>query len=489
MGEDNVDIKLERVKKRGRKRPKMILPILIILLVVSFANGFLRPTPKGTSFESQEMMDSHVEFLYDLTYEKNGQSIKEQRIFKEQLALIEEARDFIILDMFLFNDAYKRDTDVIYPNLSGDLTAALIEKKKKYPDMNILFITDEINNFYGVYESPYISELKANNIPVIVTNLEKVRDSNPSYAGIWRTLIKWFGTKGKGWLPNAFSPDSPKVTLRGYLKLLNFKANHRKVLITEDAAIITSMNPHDASGNHSNIAFKVKGLVIKDLVETELTVARFSGYEDLDGFDKYNFINTTNAKVSVITEGKISDSLIKEIKATEEGDIISMGMFYIGQRKLVKELINASNRGVEINLVFDANKDAFGLEKDGVPNRAVASEMIKKSDGKIQIKWYNTKGEQFHTKLTYIEKFDKSIAIGGSANLTRRNIDDYNLETNLKIEVPKYSRIDNDLKAYFYRIWSNETGNYTLDYEAYEEKSLYKTIKYRIQEGTGLSSF
>ncbi len=46
--------------------------------------------------------------------------------------------------------------------------------------------------------------------------------------------------------------------------MLNFKANHRKILITENEALITSANVHDASAYHSNIAlwFPVKLLPI-----------------------------------------------------------------------------------------------------------------------------------------------------------------------------------------------------------------------------------
>ena len=147
-----------------------------------------------------------------------------------------------------------------------------------------MFITDEINNFYGVYESENIKRLKENGIDLVLTDLEKIRDSNPVYAGFWRTSLKWFGTAGKGWLANPFSPDSPKVTARGYLKLLNFKANHRKVILSEKNAIVTSMNPHDASGHHSNIAFKLEGSILEDILESELQVAQFSGYEDKDAF-------------------------------------------------------------------------------------------------------------------------------------------------------------------------------------------------------------
>ncbi len=46
--------------------------------------------------------------------------------------------------------------------------------------------------------------------------------------------------------------------------MLNFKANHRKILITENEALITSANVHDASAYHSNIAFVVSGEIIAD---------------------------------------------------------------------------------------------------------------------------------------------------------------------------------------------------------------------------------
>ena len=61
-------------------------------------------------------------------------------------------------------------------------------------------------------------------------------------------------------------------------------------------------------------------------------------------------------------------------------------MFYLSNRDIVKSLLDASQRGVDVKLILDPNKDAFGMEKDGVPNRPVAHELVKKSKGKIQIR-------------------------------------------------------------------------------------------------------
>src|SRR5690606_254013 len=89
-------------------------------------------------------------------------------------------------------------------------------------------------------------------------------------------------------------------------------------------------------------------------------------------------------------------------------------------------------------------------------------------DGKIQIRWYNTGQEQYHPKLLYIKTKDSIIIIGGSTNFTQRNMDDYNLETNVKIEAKAESRIANEMDDYFIRQWNNRDGEFTLDFEKYQ---------------------
>lgn len=474
-------------KTRNRGIRKKVMLVMAIIIIIILINGFSTPIPQGISLEGSTRNVENIEFLQDLTYEKDGNLIHEQTILNEQLKVIENAREFIVVDMFLFNDDYDKQNN--FPEISNKLTEALVAQKKKYPKIKIYFITDEINNFYGSYESSHIKELKDNNIDVIITDLTKIRDSNPIYSGLWRTFFKWSETSGKGWLPNPFSPDSPKVTLRSYLKLLNFKANHRKVLITEETAIISSANPHDASGYHSNIAFKVDGEIVNDLIKSEQAVAQFSGSD----FDKLQYVTDTksdeNAKVTLLTEGKIKKNIVNEIKESKSEDQISIAMFYLSDRSIIKALIDAANRGVDIRLILDANKDAFGIEKNGIPNRQVASELVKKSNGKIKIRWYDTHGEQFHTKLILVEKQEESIIIGGSANYTRRNLDDYNLESNVKIKVYNDNKIKEETSQYFDRIWDNKDGHYTVDFSIYQEKSFLKDVIYRFQEFSGLCTF
>ncbi|MGB5822768.1 MAG: phospholipase D family protein [Proteocatella sp.] len=469
-----------------KDKPRKIITLLVIIVLVTaiIYNGFKTPIPEGTSIQG-EMRNSKVEFIYDLTYKQNDSMIHEQHIFSKIKDMVKAADEFIVIDMFLFNDDYDRENS--YENVSAQLTDSLIEQKTKFPDLEVVFITDEINTFYGSYPSEHLERLKDNGIQVVITDLEQLRDSNPTYSGGWRTFFGNLNTNRKGWLPNPFSPDSPKVTLPSYLKILNMKANHRKVVITENEALVTSFNAHDASSNHSNVALVVNGEIVNDLLATENTVVKFSGGTPFN-FKLNSHVEGLH-KAQVITEEKIKEVLIKEIENTQKGDEIHMVMFYLSNHELIEELLKASDRGVEIKLILDANKDAFGIEKNGVPNRPVAYNLVDDSNGKIGIRWYSTHGEQFHSKMTIFLKEKETIVIGGSANLTRRNIENYNLETNLKVIFPKGNSESLKVQEYFDRIWNNEDGEYTLDFEVYKEKSNIKQLLYYIQEKTGLSSF
>lgn len=90
-------------------------------------------------------------------------------------------------------------------------------------------------------------------------------------------FIQWFGTPEGGWLPSPFSSEAERVTVRSYLDLLNSKANHRKVILNERSGLVTSANAHDASANHSNVAFYIEGPLVQHLLDTETAVAEMSG--------------------------------------------------------------------------------------------------------------------------------------------------------------------------------------------------------------------
>jgi phosphatidylserine/phosphatidylglycerophosphate/cardiolipin synthase-like enzyme len=164
----------------------------------------------------------------------------------------------------------------------------------------------------------------------------------------------------------------------------------------------------------------------------------------------------------------------------------------LSDRQVIDALLAAAARKVQIRLILDPNRDAFGRQKDGVPNRPVANELVTKSNGAIEVRWYRTHGEQFHTKLALIARGEQLIASIGSANLTRRNLGNYNLEANLAVAVPRGSPLAQQMNSYFERLWSNEGQpgtEYTAPFGAFEDadRSLY--WRYCLMEATGLSTF
>jgi len=466
---------------------------IIFLVLNGCCYHIIKGMPDGTNYESKYyyVSENEIDFLYDLTYRSAEQIISEQEIFDTIFSHIDSARTYILIDMFLFN-SYIGEADQTYRKLAEELSDKLIHKKNE-SDIQIDFITDPINILYKGAESKELIKMEVAGINVINTDLKKLPDSNILYSFIWRTFFQWFGnSKEGGTLAHPFSSEEKKVTCRSYLTLLNFKANHRKVFVADHkdswVSVITSANPHDGSSAHSNIGILIYGDFAEEIYKVETSVANFSKGSLSSEIDTARKEDKKAIKLKLITEEKIKDSLIQEINVSTNADSIKMGMFYLSDRNVIKSLITASKRGVNIRIILDPNKDAFGRKKKGIPNRPVAYELIKRSKGKIQIKWYSTHGEQFHSKIIFFESPHKeNTVILGSANLTKRNIGNKNLEMNVLLKAKHDTAPIREIHNYFELIWNDE--KYTVDYEVYANKSLWKRFVYRFTEFWGASSY
>jgi HKD family nuclease len=464
----------------------------------------MKPMPGGTNVSTAPVLvpAADVQFLYDLTraQPQGGELLYEQRIFDEVFRIVDEARSFIVADFFLLNEQMGAAGGAHRP-LSRELVDRLIARKQAVPSLSVLLITDPINEVYGGAPSPALDELRKAGIEVVVTDLGQLRDSNPLYSSAWRLLLQWWGNSSSdGGMSNPFTNDGSKITLRSWLALLNFKANHRKLIVAdrEDgtlAALVTSANPHDASSAHSNVALRFTGAPASDMVASEMAIARLSGWRGhiyAAGAESEPSADQLGIALSFITEEAIRRQLIDAISATRNGDAVSIATFYLADRKVLGELLDAAARGVRVRLILDPNRDAFGRQKDGVPNRPVANELVTRSGEKIQVRWYRTHGEQFHTKLAMIQRGDRFVASLGSANLTRRNIGNYNLEANIALEAPADSQLAIEMMGYFDRMWNNDgpTGTeYTAAFGAYRDEDGGRYWRYRLMEATGLSTW
>lgn len=445
-----------------------IIGVLALMYIGVIVWHTIKPLPDGLDYAGNLHRVEQVEMIYDLSFaqDQKGTNLKhELRIFDEIYGMIDEAEEFIVIDLFLF-DNYT-DEKVDFPAVAETLTEHLLAKKAEDPDFPIYFITDPLNFGYGSYESQLLGTLKDEGVEVIVTDLDKLRDSTPLYSGLYRVIFQWFDAGGRGWVPNAMASDAPDLSVSAYLKMMNIKANHRKAVITEKEAIISSANPHNASGLHGNMAFKVSGPVINDILTSEEAVSQFSGGPDLPRIDAEE--QQGEYQVQYVTEKKVLDSIVADIEKTAEGDSIHLAMFYIAETEVVNALTDAANRGVEVKMILDPNENAFGSEKTGLPNRPVVNEMLENSDNKVEVRWYNAVVGQFHTKSILITTADESYISGGSTNYTERAFMNYNVESNIRIIAPNDSELVGDMETYFDRLWNNEDALYTLDVDAYQD--------------------
>lgn len=502
----------------SRKKPRrpflfwvrISIVLMMLWLVAVMIYHTQKPLPPGISYESPVYQTGKIAFWADLTYPgPDGKPVHEQTINRRIGEIIDESREFLVMDMFLFNQ-YKHK-DQRFPPISEELTDRLISHKAKYPEIDIVFITDEVNTNYGSAPNPLLERMKKAGIAVVITNVDPLRDSTPVYSAIWRTFIQWFGQSGSGKLPNLMADDGPSITLRSYLKLLNVKANHRKLIVSEKTALISSANIHDASAYHSNIAIEAGGEMISDVLAAEQAAVNLGSKLKLpeyrpstagqpvpdtaSGKQKETDVSPKTAgqpvDVRYLTEGKIYWHTLEAVRQAEKGDVLWMGMFYLAEDEVMKELIKAAARGAEVRLILDPNQNAFGRDKIGIPNRPAAAELVRDSGGSVEVRWYNTGEEQYHTKIMYIAKpSGKSVLIGGSTNFTPRNLKNYNLENNIWAALPTQHPVKQQLDDYFDRLWFNRGAEFTLDFSAYEENTTWlKDIAFRLQKLLGFTTF
>jgi len=472
-----------------RHLKKSVAFLVLILIAFFAAYHSYKPLPDGLAHSGMKFPAQEVEFLGDNSWiTETGSRELDQEIFDAVFDLIDGARELIVIDMFLFNDFQGPEPET-HRLLSSELTDALITQKSAYPNIQIVVITDPLNTVYGGLESEYFQRLREADIKVVNTDLTRLRDSNPAYSWFWRLFVQHFGNSPGGFFSNPLGEG--KVTARSYFALANFKANHRKTIIadTQDgyAGLVTSANPHDGSSAHRNIAIRFSGNAVIDLLKTENAALAMSGHAPVS-LPSLTPSQNTGLSVQVLTERAIKASVLEYLNATGADDQIDLMMFYLSDQDIIDALVAAKNRGANVRVLLDPNKDAFGHEKNGIPNRPVAS--ILHNHG-LSIRWANVDGEQCHSKMLLItQKQGDAVIIAGSANYTRRNLKNLNMETNVAVAGSPETDFVREAKAYFETSWTNIEGRaYSLPYSAYADDSLLLRIKSDFMEVSGISTF
>lgn len=488
--------------------------VLGLVLIYAIAGTGVRltappPASVGLAGAAQHAVDLRF-FRDDSWIDRQGRRQLSHSVFDAVFEAIRKAKTLIVVDMFLFN-SWQGPVPETHRALSDELVQSLVAKKLAEPNIRIVFISDPINTVYGGLASIHLNTLHEVGIDVILTKLEPLQDSNPAWSGIWRLFLAPWGNSPGTALPNPFGAG--EVSIRSYLALLNFKANHRKLIITDDgqgflSAMISSANPHDGSSAHRNVAVQFGGAAVNDLLASELALLRVNGNasvidaieqaldalnipmpttDSLTGQNELVLPDSEEMTIRVISESRIHEAVLKLLESAGQDDAVDLAMFYLSDRQIIEQLIAAQSRGANVRVLLDVNSDAFGREKNGVPNRPVAAELAQAG---IAVRWCATQGEQCHAKWLYVRSNSRHAYVMGSANFTRRNLHDFNLETNILVQSPDSQMMVGEMNTFFNDQWDNVAGRtYSLPYEAYADSSLLLRIQYRFMEATGLSTF
>ena len=540
----NFDMKQDIDVSRKNSIKKYLIAGIIAFTV---SCSTIKTPPLGINYESPIRETENAEFHYDLTYlDKDGNIQYDRNLWDATYKVIDNAKDYLIVEMFLFNDLYNKDKEH-FPEFAKEYTERLVKKQKENPNLKVYILADENNNFYGAFEHPFITSMKNAGINVIIVDIFKLKDTFPWYSPFWRTFIKPMGNpQNKGWITNFYGDMWPKLTIRNLLRALNVKADHKKVFLNEKEVVVSSANIHDPSYFHENIAIYTDGPIVKDVLHNLQLVAKFSDSEiNVDGSDRRmeNIMNsgsndktetdekTLNSenqkennvkqinneeneqnvkektsinseknsitdteghtyKIQYLTEGAIGKHLDEDIDSLKAGDELLMGMYFLADKGVIDRLIKAANRGVKIRIIFDRSRDAFGMSTNGLPNKPVSKKLKKKTKGKIEIKWYFTNNEQYHTKITLMKKTDGNVIINaGSANLIKKNIRGYIMDANFRILTTQNSKISKDIYEYFDRLWENKDGLFTLNFDDEPTTDGFSDFMYKILDATQLGSF
>ena len=475
--------------------------LLLLLLAAWIATALWQTNkalPPGTQLASANCLVNAdtLGFIADVSAaDAYGRPVLSQAIFDSVLDVVRGARRFIVLDYHLIGAG--AGTATPSRPLARELTDALLAQRRAHPGLAVLFITDPVNEDYGASVREELALLRAAGVAVVSTDLDALRDSNFLYTSLWRLTLRWW--------------DVPRGPFGTETRRLNFKANHRKVIVADDGhegltGVVGSANPLDAQSGWSNLAARVSGGALGALLESELAVARFSGWRGEEApfrpvapaavlcqdANAGSPLTSSLARVQMLTEGAIRAALLAELDAASRGDIVRIAAFRLTDRDVVQSLLDAARRGVDVRLLLDPSEDRTTLAPSGLPNQPVASELVARSGGAIQVRWYRTHGERFHGSLALIASPARLWLTLGSANFTRRSLEDYNLEANVALELTTDAALAGQARAYFETLWSNQAAlgiEYSADFAAFADPSQADYWLGRLLEATGLSDF
>jgi hypothetical protein len=430
---------------RGLRRfVKVALPVFLLAWLALIFWNSAKPLPPGTHIVSQtsRLSESDVDFLHP--------EPQREDILVREVSMVDFAEQLIVLDR---------------SPVDRELAQHLLARKRARPNLKIVLVTDPGNEAYGGTPAQYLTALEQAGIMVARVRLERLRDSNPLYSGLWRLLL--------GWWSEPFDEAPGRATLATWSRMCNAKADQRQLVVADDGSggwtAMVGSAPAPA-------ALVLRGSLARAMIASELQIAAWSTDDDrLPPAPPMDLRGVGSIDARFLTEGAIETALLDAIGASGRDDQISMAVENLGDRRLITASLRAAARGARLQVLLDRNL---------IPNQAAAGELLRDGSGRIEVRWYPIGQTPSSPRLLAVRHRDDVWINLGSANFTRRNLGDLNLESGVELRMPARAAPARALNDYFVKLWSGADRQ-----TAAAEVSAADYWQYRFAEATGLSSF
>jgi hypothetical protein len=428
--------------------------VLFTIITLAWAScavwNSVKPLARGTHVASlpARFNESQIDFLDALAPAGS--------ILKRETDAIGRAEQTIVLDQ---------------SPLTRELADALLLRKRQRPNLKVMLVTDPRNEVYGGTRSQTLSALERTGIVVVRTRLERMRDSNPLYSSLWRLCV--------GWWSNPFDELPREATWRSSLRRLNLKADRRQLLVADDgaggwASIVMSAAPSGAAVT-AGVGLEIRGHLAGAIVASELQIAAWSTDDDrLPAAPPADSRGVGTIDARFLTEGAIQAALLDEIAVAGSDDSIRIAVQTFGDRQIVDAVSRAAARGARVQLLLDP----------GSPEtQAAAGELLREGPGKIEVRWraHASRAEAGYAVIQHRNDVWFDV---GSADFTRRGLDDLDLTADIELHMPARAGPARAATDLFARQWSDAAA-----YAAHADESQETYWRYRVGEATGLAVF
>ena len=467
----------------------MLLLVLLVWLSVVLWNT-AKPLPPGTHIVSQtaRLSEADVEFLYESPQHRDSaqpedsprhdeppqiqeppryqDSPRRQGPLAEELAAVDHAEQLIVIDR---------------SPVSPELARHLLARKRQRPNLKIVAVTDPGNEAFGGSAPSILASLEEAGAIVARVRLDRLRDSNPLYSGLWRLVF--------GWWSDPFDEGPGDLTLAAWSRMRNFKADQRQLVVADDGTggWVASLRSSDdapvgnAEASSDSRPAAAAGLVLhgamaRAMIAGELPIAAWSTGDDrLPSSPRMEGRGVGSIDARFVTEGAIEGALLDAIAAAGNGDQICVAVRNLSDRRLIAAMSRAAARGAHLQVL---------LARDPMPNQAVAGELLAEAGGGIEIRWYPAGYPVPHSGLLLVRHGADMWMNWGSADFTRRNLGDLNLEAAVELRMPVRSAPARAAAEYFAEQWSSASAD-----AGFAPASITAYWRYRFGEATGLFSF